>query len=241
MLPSESPSTGARPASVSDLFWSFTRLAMQGFGGVLAVVQRELVDKKKWLTQAEFIEDWAVAQILPGPNVVNLSLMLGDRPWVMRARTCSMSGARLRSTIMAGDTLRTNPKMPSSTGELCKGRKNSMPCAAASSSMATMYSVLRSICWSLRAAKVAMLTWSSWLALVGRLSTLAGWARDLFSEAYETGYKPSIIRHPAHAGTAPCPPQHAQRTRIHTLAGKRVPSQSSTTRATPNARCSTKP
>jgi hypothetical protein len=39
----------------------------------------------------------------------------------------------------------------------------------------------------------------------------------------EAGYKPSIIRHPAHAGTAPCPPLHAQRTRIHTLAGKRVP------------------
>jgi len=65
------------PRSKTDLFVSFTLLALQGFGGVLAVVQRELVEKKKWLTQDEFIEDWAVAQILPGPNVVNLSLMLG--------------------------------------------------------------------------------------------------------------------------------------------------------------------
>jgi chromate transporter len=43
-----------------------------GFGGVLAVIQREMVERKRWLTQEE-LEDWAVAQIMPGPNVVNLS------------------------------------------------------------------------------------------------------------------------------------------------------------------------
>ena len=68
-----------RPHSLTDLFVSFTLLALQGFGGVLAVVQREMVDRKRWLTQEEFIEDWAVAQIMPGPNVVNLSLMIGGR------------------------------------------------------------------------------------------------------------------------------------------------------------------
>ena len=69
----------ARPASLSDLFWSFNWLALQGFGGVLAVVQRELVEKKKWLTREEFVEEWAVAQVMPGPNVINLGLMMGDR------------------------------------------------------------------------------------------------------------------------------------------------------------------
>lgn len=68
-----------RPASLADLFLAFTVLALQGFGGVLAVVQRELVERKRWLTQEEFVEDWAVAQIMPGPNVVNLSIMLGAR------------------------------------------------------------------------------------------------------------------------------------------------------------------
>jgi chromate transporter len=58
------------PRSKTDLFLSFTVLALQGFGGVLAVVQRELVEKKRWMTQAQFVEDWAVAQIMPGPNVV---------------------------------------------------------------------------------------------------------------------------------------------------------------------------
>jgi chromate transporter len=65
--------------ALADLFISFTVLALQGFGGVLAVVQREIVERKRWLTHEEFVEDWAVAQIMPGPNVLNLSIMLGAR------------------------------------------------------------------------------------------------------------------------------------------------------------------
>lgn len=81
-----------RPASLSDLFWSFTWLALQGFGGVLAIVQRELVEKKQWLTREQFLEDWAVAQILPGPNVVNLSLMIGDRYFGLRGALVALAG-----------------------------------------------------------------------------------------------------------------------------------------------------
>lgn len=82
----------SRPTSLRNLFWSFTHLALQGFGGVLAVVQRELVEKKQWLTRDEFLEDWAVAQILPGPNVVNLSLMIGDRYFGLRGALVALAG-----------------------------------------------------------------------------------------------------------------------------------------------------
>lgn len=81
-----------RPSSLADLFWSFTKLALQGFGGVLAIVQRELVEKKRWLTPEEFMEDWAVAQILPGPNVVNLSMMIGDRYFGWRGGLVALAG-----------------------------------------------------------------------------------------------------------------------------------------------------
>ena len=81
-----------RPRSKTDLFWSFSLLALQGFGGVVAVVQRELVEKKQWLTREEFVEEWAVAQILPGPNVVNLSLMIGDRYFGMAGALCALAG-----------------------------------------------------------------------------------------------------------------------------------------------------
>jgi chromate transporter len=81
-----------RPKSLTDLFISFTLLALQGFGGVLAVVQRELVERKRWLTQEEFLEDWAVAQIMPGPNVVNLAMMVGSRDFGLAGALTALAG-----------------------------------------------------------------------------------------------------------------------------------------------------
>jgi len=89
-----------RPQSKSDLFWSFTWLALQGFGGVMAVVQRELVERKQWLSPTEFAEDWAVAQLLPGPNVINLSIMLGDRHFGLRGSLCAMAGLLCFPTVI---------------------------------------------------------------------------------------------------------------------------------------------
>lgn len=88
------------PQSKTDLFISFTVLALQGFGGVLAVVQRELVDKKRWLTREQFIEDWAVAQIMPGPNVVNLSMMIGGRYFGLAGALAGLSGMLAVPTVV---------------------------------------------------------------------------------------------------------------------------------------------
>lgn len=81
-----------RPQSLSDLFISFTLLALQGFGGVLAIVQHELVEKKRWMTREEFVEEWSVAQIMPGPNVVNLSLMIGARYFGLPGALAALAG-----------------------------------------------------------------------------------------------------------------------------------------------------
>ena len=59
---------------------------------MLAIVQRELVERRRRLTAEQFVEDWAVAQVLPGPNVVNLSLMLGDRFFGLRGALVAMAG-----------------------------------------------------------------------------------------------------------------------------------------------------
>jgi chromate transporter len=88
------------PTSNVDLFISFNWLALQGFGGVLAVVQRELVEKKKWLTLEEFVEDWSVAQILPGPNVINLALMIGGRHFGWRGALSALTGLLLVPTVL---------------------------------------------------------------------------------------------------------------------------------------------
>jgi len=102
---SDSPEAANSPArqaprSKTDLFVSFTLLALQGFGGVLAVVQRELVDKKQWLTLDEFVEDWSVAQILPGPNVVNLALMIGGRAFGLPGALAALAGLLLAPTVL---------------------------------------------------------------------------------------------------------------------------------------------
>jgi len=82
----------ARPNSLTELFICFTWLAVQGFGGAAPIAHRELVERKRWMTQTEFVEDWAVAQIMPGPNVINLSLMLGDRYFGLRGALTALAG-----------------------------------------------------------------------------------------------------------------------------------------------------
>lgn len=82
----------SRPLSLRHLFWAFTWMAMQGFGGILAVAQRELVEKRRWMTQEQFLEEWSVAQVLPGANVVNLALMLGDRYFGWRGGLVALAG-----------------------------------------------------------------------------------------------------------------------------------------------------
>ncbi|MFZ6771737.1 chromate transporter [Undibacterium sp. SXout7W] len=82
----------ARPESLTDLFFSFTWLALQGFGGVMAIVQNEIVERKRWLSPEEFLEDWAVAQIMPGPNVMNLSMMLGSRYFGLAGALTALAG-----------------------------------------------------------------------------------------------------------------------------------------------------
>ena len=89
ILDDESPRS---PRSPGEIFRVFTRLALQGFGGVLPIAQRELVERERWLTREQFLELLAVAQVLPGPNVVNLSLMFGDRAFGWRGGLAALGG-----------------------------------------------------------------------------------------------------------------------------------------------------
>ncbi|MCA3237962.1 MAG: chromate transporter [Curvibacter sp.] len=82
----------ARPKSPSDLFIAFTLLALQGFGGVLAIAQRELVERRRWMSNEDFVEEWAVAQIMPGPNIINLSIILGSRYFGVRGALAALAG-----------------------------------------------------------------------------------------------------------------------------------------------------
>lgn len=90
----------ARPASLRELFIAFTVLALQGFGGVIAIAQRELCERRRWLTAKEFVELLGTAQVLPGPNVCNLSLMIGDRFFGWRGAAVALAGMMTAPLIL---------------------------------------------------------------------------------------------------------------------------------------------
>jgi len=73
------PATVTTTIAPLELFFAFSQLALSGFGGVLPWAHRTLVEKKGWLTQREFVDTLAMGQLLPGPNIGNMAVMIGYR------------------------------------------------------------------------------------------------------------------------------------------------------------------
>ena len=67
------------PPGLFALFIAFAGMSVAGFGGVLAFARRGIVDQHRWMTADEFNETYALCHFLPGPNVVNLSMVFGSR------------------------------------------------------------------------------------------------------------------------------------------------------------------
>ena len=166
-----------QPASPGDLFVSFTAIALQGFGGVVAIIQRELVERRRWLTAEEFVEEWAVAQIMPGPNVINLALMIGARHFGLRGALAAMLGlitVPLLLVLMLGYLYARHGSHPNLAGAL-----RGMGAVAAGMIIATglrLAAALRTnplgiaLCGALGAATfvaIALLRWPLILVLCG--------------------------------------------------------------------------
>src|SRR4029450_3600947 len=65
--------------SALALFLTFSRISLSGFGGVPFWARRVLVERQRWLTDQEFVDLLSLGQLLPGPNVLNLTVMVGYR------------------------------------------------------------------------------------------------------------------------------------------------------------------
>lgn len=78
---SESPPAVAKPLvpTLFELFHGFQAIALTGFGGVVPWAQIVLVERRRWLSNEQFANDLALAQFLPGPNIINLSILIGSR------------------------------------------------------------------------------------------------------------------------------------------------------------------
>ena len=89
----------ARPSLV-DLFIAFTGIAIIGFGGVLPWARRMLVEQRRWLTADEFTEILSLGQFLPGGNVVNMSVVIGQRFRGVLGSIAAASGLLLGPTLI---------------------------------------------------------------------------------------------------------------------------------------------
>lgn len=74
----QSRSVTVRP-SLHELFRAFVVVSVSGFGGALPWARRMIVEQRGWMTAEEFNEAFALSQFLPGPNVVNFSVVFGSR------------------------------------------------------------------------------------------------------------------------------------------------------------------
>src|SRR5258706_4721367 len=86
MLPDSPPAAvpapdlpASTPPGLIALFVAFAKVSLAGFGGVLVWARRGIVDQHRWMTADEFNETYALCHFLPGPNVVNLSVVFGSR------------------------------------------------------------------------------------------------------------------------------------------------------------------
>ncbi len=61
------------------LFLTFSRISLSSFGGAIFWARRGLVERQRWLTEREFVDLLTLGQLLPGPNVLNLTVMVGYR------------------------------------------------------------------------------------------------------------------------------------------------------------------
>ena len=67
------------PPGLTALFVAFAKISLAGFGGVLVWARRAIVERHRWMTADEFNETYALCHFLPGPNIVNLSVVFGSR------------------------------------------------------------------------------------------------------------------------------------------------------------------
>ncbi|MEQ5843974.1 chromate transporter [Paraburkholderia acidicola] len=75
-----SPDTSlTHPPTLREIFGGFLGLGLISFGGALPLARRAVVERRHWLSAAEFTDLLGLCQFLPGGNVINLSVAIGMR------------------------------------------------------------------------------------------------------------------------------------------------------------------
>lgn len=91
---------GQRPISRLELFLGFLEMGLCGFGGVATIARHVIVDKRKWLSEHDYAALISMGQILPGGNIINMTVMLGDRFHGLTGAAISLLGLMLAPILI---------------------------------------------------------------------------------------------------------------------------------------------
>lgn len=86
-----------------QLFTTFFKIGAFTFGGgwaMISIIQREIVDKRHWIDQADFLDLLALAQSMPGILAVNISVAVGDRLRGLKGSVVAAAGTILPSFLI---------------------------------------------------------------------------------------------------------------------------------------------
>jgi chromate transporter len=94
--PAETPAPTAARAGIQptllELLGAFTQVSLAAFGGALPWSRRMIVERKRWMSNEEFNETFALSQFLPGPNMINFSVVFGARLGGALGATVALTG-----------------------------------------------------------------------------------------------------------------------------------------------------
>lgn len=96
--------TGLQPPSITRIFLVFLKIGTFAFGGVysmLSFFERELVEKRRWITHDDYIESIVIGQMTPGAPIVNTGICIGYRLKKIRGALASTAGQIVTGTIVA--------------------------------------------------------------------------------------------------------------------------------------------
>lgn len=88
---------------IFNLFATFLKIGAFTFGGgwaMIAIIEKEIVDKRQWLSKEEFLDLLAVSQSIPGILAVNMAVAVGDKLEGRRGAIWAALGTILPSFIM---------------------------------------------------------------------------------------------------------------------------------------------
>lgn len=140
------------------LFLAFLKVGISGFGGVMPFAHRMLVEKERWLDEREFIDVLSLCQFLPGPNIVNVSIVVGRRFAGLPGAVAAFVGLVLMPLVIIlvlGALYRVAGQLP-----WVKGTFGGVACAAAGLVLAMavrMGQALRGSWWQVGVAAVAFI------------------------------------------------------------------------------------